>query len=245
MSRRGKPLRELLRKKYPDYHSDRIFALINSGMVSVNGEVVRDGASLVPVDADIILASASNVPGRGYDKLEAAISEWKVPVKGKVWLDAGASTGGFTACLLAHGAAAVHAVDVGYNQLDYRLRIDDRVHVHERANIMQPREYLPAPDAFCMDLSFRSALNPVLIVLGICRLSWGIVLLKPQFEWVDPPDWFNGIVPDDCLDEVVQQSLEEWRNNGVAINGIMPSPVKGRQGNQEFLVLVGDYSPDL
>ncbi|AFG38025.1 SAM-dependent methyltransferase [Spirochaeta africana] len=234
-----KPLRELLRLRYPDLDKDQIFALLASGRVRVDGELQRSGSVPIPVTADISIAEADTAAGgRGRFKLEAALAAWEISPAGMVWLDAGASTGGFTACLLDLGATAVHAVDVGYNQLDYRLRTDARVHVWERCNIMEPRRYDPRPDAFCMDLSFRSALRPVLTVLPLCRQHRGIVLLKPQFEWQDPPDWFDGVVPADCLDEIVAAAVRDWEEAGIQVDRIMPSPVTGRHGNQEFLVLV-------
>ncbi|MFW5800962.1 MAG: SAM-dependent methyltransferase [Spirochaeta sp.] len=234
-----KPLRELLRSRFPHLSKDQLFALLATGDVRVNGEVQRSGAERVPVSAQITVhGDPAASGGRGRYKLQAALDEWSLPVEGLVWLDAGASTGGFTACLLEHGAGLVHAVDVGYNQLDYRLRIDPRVQVWERCNIMQPRSYDPRPDAFCMDLSFRSSLKPIQTILPLCRLGWGVVLLKPQFEWVDPPDWFDGIVPEEYLSAVVSETIGAWEASGITVEGILPSPVRGRQGNQEYLVHV-------
>lgn len=232
-------LRDVLRRLHPEISKDRLFAMLHSGEISVNGQVERDGSARVSEDAEILVSGrVSSGGGRGRHKLQAALDTWQLPVSGLVWLDAGASTGGFTACLLDNGAAAVHAVDVGYNQLDYKLRIDDRVHVWERCNIMQPRNYAPQPHAFCMDLSFRSALQPILTVLPLCQYAWGVVLLKPQFEWKDPPDWFNGVVPEDHVDGILSRVLDEWRQHGVYVLGTLPSPIRGKSGNQEYLVLI-------
>ena len=241
MSRRvkRKPLRDALRCQYPEYEKDDLFALLAAGRVQVNGAVQRSGAELVSVEADIqIDVERTPSGGRGRYKLQGAIDHWRLPVDDMVWLDAGASTGGFTACLLDNGARAIHAVDVGYNQLDYVLRSDSRVHVWERCNIMQQRAYEPQPDAFCMDLSFRSALRPVMTVLPLCRMGWGIVLLKPQFEWKHPPDSFTGVVPQAMVAQIRDASFAEWERHNLTVLDAIPSPIRGRQGNQEFLVLV-------
>ncbi len=236
MSRRT--LRELLRQQFPDQSRDSLFALLHAGQVQVDGVVQRDGNTLFDENVRLVLLSEKKHVSRGYHKLEAAVQAWDCVSKDSVWIDAGASTGGFTECLLDYGAAAVHAVDVGYNQLDYRLRQDSRVLVHERCNIMQPREYLPEPDMFSMDLSFRSALGPVTTLMPYCRSHKGIVLLKPQFEWQNPPDWFTGIVPDEKVDEIVAGVFALWEENGLSILASIPSPIRGKQGNQEFLVMV-------
>lgn len=239
MSRGRLPLRERLRRDFPELSKDALFSLLLSGDVRVDGEVCRDGTQLVaPASRVTAAAAAPRRGGRGRHKLAAAIAAWGLPVEGRVWLDAGASSGGFTAFLLQHGAGAVHAVDVGYNQLDYALRIDSRVHVWERCNIMETREYLPQPDLFCMDLSFRSSMAPIQTVLPLCREQRGVVLLKPQFEWRDPPQWFDGVVPDTAVEQVLSDSLSEWQSAGIVVQATLPSPIRGRRGNQEYLVYV-------
>ncbi len=149
----------------------------------VNGERIRDPALRVAADALIEMPSRQRYVSRGGEKLHAALEEWSAPVRGKVFLDAGASTGGFTDCLLQFGARAVHAVDVGYNQLDYRLRRDSRVIVHERTNLMHLESLDPPADAAVADLSFRSLRGAARKLLSLSGEGWAIVLVKPQFEF--------------------------------------------------------------
>ena len=138
---------------------------------------------------------------RGGFKLEKALSEFGMDVTGLVMLDAGSSTGGFTDCLLQNGAKAVHSVDVGFNLLDFKIRNDSRVVVHEKQNIMTltKEALVPAPQAAVADLSFRSIKGAASHILDLVGDTWLIALIKPQFE---VPKWqenFFGVVDDPDL----------------------------------------------
>ncbi|HKK47529.1 MAG TPA: SAM-dependent methyltransferase, partial [Alkalispirochaeta sp.] len=132
---RSKPsqtsLLDLLTQQFAEYSRDELYRLVMCGEVRVNGGTITDPRQAVGAGATLAIVTRRFV-SRGGEKLEAALEAWPINVAARTWLDAGASTGGFTDCLLQRGASLVHAVDVGYNQLDYRLRNDPRVRVHER-----------------------------------------------------------------------------------------------------------------
>jgi 23S rRNA (cytidine1920-2'-O)/16S rRNA (cytidine1409-2'-O)-methyltransferase len=179
--------------------------------------------------------------GRGGEKLAGALERFDVDLTGALVLDAGASTGGFTDCALQAGARRVIAVDVGRGQLHQRLRTDPRVDVHERTNVrhLQPGELGPAADAIVADLSFISLRTVTPALLGLVRdggdLLW---LVKPQFEAGRQEASRNrGVIADP---EVWRRVLEEvsgtLRTHGAAIMGLMTSPLRGADGNVEFLL---------
>ncbi|MFW6313352.1 MAG: TlyA family RNA methyltransferase [Spirochaetota bacterium] len=227
---------------HPESDREELLALVLCGDVSVEGERLRDPRGMVARDARISLATvahgARRYVGRGGLKLEHAIREWRLPVSGKVFVDAGASTGGFTDCLLAHGVRHVHAVDVGYNQLDFRLRRDERVETHERTNIMHVSLLEPPADAAVADLSFRSIRGAARHLLELAREQWAVVLVKPQFEWTSPPESFDGTVPDTALGLILRSTLEGLAEEGAFPAALLESPIRGRRGNREFLVLI-------
>ncbi|NBC30789.1 MAG: TlyA family rRNA (cytidine-2'-O)-methyltransferase [Spirochaetes bacterium] len=231
------PLLDLLASRYPDYSREQILAYILAGEVSVNGERVREARRKVSLDADISF-SADRYVSRGGLKLEHALTAWAVPVRDRVFIDAGASTGGFTDCLLQHGARCVHAVDVGHNQIAYSLRQDERVLVHERTNVMHlvPADIDPPAHASVGDLSFRSAVGAAKHLLDISSEQWMIALVKPQFEIASPDPGFDGVVRDPTL---LRQTVEEVAGRlirqGVEVRGAVTSPIRGRRGNTEYL----------
>lgn len=212
--------------------------MVLCGEVYVSGERVKDPKALVSAGAAVSLSPRRYV-SRGGEKLAAALRSWQLPVAGKVFLDAGASAGGFTDCLLQHGAAVVHAVDVGYNQLDFRLRRDPRVVVHERTNILSVQHLEPPADAAVADLSFRSLTGVAAHVLSLTNEGWCVALLKPQFEWREPEEDFAGVVRDpERISSIVRETLERLRAEGAYAERLMPSPIRGRRGNREVLVLL-------
>ncbi len=226
-----------MKSKFPEIEQKELYAKILCGEVSVNGEHHRDPQFLVSENAELKFDERKYV-SRGGLKLEAALKEWRLPVKGRVFLDAGASTGGFTDCLLQYGAHRVHAVDVGYNQLDYSLRQDRRVIVSERTNIMDIEFLDPSPGAAVADLSFRSLRGAAVHILHLTTEKWMVGLLKPQFE-AQPRqiEGFNGVVPTEdeayrILDDINTRLAEE----GVLVRSVLPSPITGRKGNREFLL---------
>ncbi|NCB01331.1 MAG: TlyA family RNA methyltransferase, partial [Spirochaetia bacterium] len=173
---------------------------------------------------------------RGGLKLEHALHTWNIDVKDLDFVDAGSSTGGFSDCLLQHGAHKVHAVDVGYNQLDYRLRVDPRIIVHEKTNIMHLARTDIEVDAAVADLSFRSITKAASHILSLTRQSWMISLIKPQFEIEGAREDFTGVIDDPfLLINTLINVYNSLTDEQVGIKAIIESPIQGRKGNREFL----------
>ena len=194
-------------------------------------------------DALIEVPPAARWVSRGGEKLAAALAAWDFDVRGRVFLDAGSSTGGFTDCLLQHGAALVHCVDVGRGQLAWKLRTDARVRVHEGVNVMDlaTRDLAPVPDRAVADLSFRSLRGAAPAILRLVKDGLGIFLAKPQFEWRDHPDDFHGVVDDPvAIAGILHALVADLWDAGAFTRRIIPSPIEGRKGNREFLLLVSD-----
>ncbi len=218
----------------------RAQALIASGLVRVAGRPAERAATLVPPDEEVtLLGSGCPYVSRGGLKLAAALDGFAVDVTGLVCADIGASTGGFTDCLLQRGAARVYAIDVGYGQLAWKLRQDERVVVMERTNAryLTPDD-LPTPiDLAVIDASFISLrlLLPPLppLFAGPARI---IALIKPQFEAGREQVGKGGIVRDPAVQRTVIDQLAAFAADlGLHDNGVLPSPIQGAKGNQEFL----------
>lgn len=216
-------------------------ALIMAGEVLVEEQRVDKAGALVAPEAAIRLRRKQPAyVSRGGEKLAAALDAFAVPVAQRVVLDVGASTGGFTDCLLQRGAARIYAVDVGYNQLAWQLRQDERVVNLERQHIvnLDPALLTPAPDLAVVDVSFIS-LGRVLEPLTACLMSpaAGILLIKPQFEVGRQRLGKGGVVRDPQLrQEAVDQVQAQARSLGWQPQGVIPSPILGPKGNQEFLL---------
>jgi 23S rRNA (cytidine1920-2'-O)/16S rRNA (cytidine1409-2'-O)-methyltransferase len=242
MSPRRVPLIQLLTSRYPERAERELFAAILRGHVTVGEQVVTKPGALVAADAPVRVRPAPAYVSRGGEKLAAALDAWGVDCAGSPWIDAGCSTGGFTDCLLQHGAPLVYAVDVGEGQLDWRLRTDRRVTTMERTNIMSvARSDLdPPPGRAVADLSFRSLQGAARHILGLTSEGWGIFLVKPQFELRrGPPEGFRGVVRDPGLArEVVGDLLARLAAEAVSVRRGIPSPISGRRGNREFLLLL-------
>ena len=239
---RRRPLLELLVARFPEYSRDELYGMILCREVLVNGGRISNPREMVTEDVPLTLEPARYV-SRGGEKLEYALDRWGIAVEGLLMLDAGASTGGFTDCLLQHGARGVYAVDVGYNQLSYRLRSDERVRVMERTNIMHVDALVPVPDAAVADLSFRSIRGAAGKVLSLTRRHWMIALIKPQFELdeLKAPEDFSGVIHDSSLVEnILAETLRDLAGEAVTAVGILASPITGRKGNREFLALLVD-----
>lgn len=218
-------------------------ALIMAGRVRVNGRPVTKAGTLISADAALeVLAPASPYVSRGGDKLAPALDHFGVDPAGKVCLDAGASTGGFTHVLLRRGAVKVYAVDVGYGQLDQSLRQDPRVAVLERTNIRElPREALPEPvDLAALDLSFISLTLVLPKILEFIRPGGEILtLVKPQFEVGKKRVGKGGVVRDPALQqEAVDKVARAARHLGLQVSPGFPCPLKGPKGNQEYFLYV-------
>jgi len=216
-------------------------AIIFAGQVLINGQKQDKAGALVPVDAEIrILGETLRYVGRGGLKLEAALKEFHVPVHGKIALDVGASTGGFTDCLLQHGVQKVYAVDVGYGQIAWKLRQDPRVMVIERVNIrdMAPSLIAEPVDVAVIDVSFISLEKVIPSVLNFLKPEAMIVaLIKPQFEVGREQVGKGGIVRDETARTMAVKKVEDFvRGVGLEVKGIISSPITGQDGNVEYLI---------
>jgi len=215
-------------------------------------KIVKPGAS-VAQDAPVrLLGEDQPYVSRGGLKLAAALEHWKIDVKGRACLDVGASTGGFTDCLLQHGAAQVTAVDTGFGQIDMKLRNDPRVRLMERTNarLLKPGSLTgPVRDQektlMVMDVSFISAtllLGPVFAAAP--ALVETVILVKPQFEAGREHVGKGGIVRDPAAHELAINKVAECvRSLGWTVVETIPSPITGAEGNQEFLLYAKRNKP--
>ncbi len=232
------PILQKLKEEYPTYTKDELTAFVICKNVYVNNELISDTKVKIDNESKIELSFGKYV-SRGGFKLEKALEVFEFDVKDKVILDAGSSTGGFSDCLLQHGALAVHSVDVGYNQLAWKLRNDERVIVHEKQNIMHLSQLDPQPTLAVCDLSFRSIKNAASHILSLCGDTKMICLIKPQFEVPKFERDFSGVVEDkDLLKNILEHVFEILSEDNVYIEDIILSPIKGRKGNIEFLSLL-------
>jgi 23S rRNA (cytidine1920-2'-O)/16S rRNA (cytidine1409-2'-O)-methyltransferase len=223
-------------------------ALILAGRVQVAGLVSPKAGALVPGEVHITLKELAPFVSRGGEKLAGALDHFQVDPAGKVALDAGASTGGFTHCLLTRGAVKVYAVDVGYGQLDAGLRGDPRVVVLERLNIRHLRqEAIPEPiDLITLDLSFISLTLVLPKILEFLRPGGEILaMVKPQFEVGKGQVGKGGVVREPHLqEEAVQRVATAAAGLGLSVSPAFPAPLKGPKGNQEyFLYLIRQDDP--
>jgi 23S rRNA (cytidine1920-2'-O)/16S rRNA (cytidine1409-2'-O)-methyltransferase len=225
---------------------ERARAMILAGRVLVREQKVEKPGTTVPVDAPIrLLGEDQPYVSRGGFKLEAALAHWKIAVEGRSCLDVGASTGGFSDCLLQHGAAHVTAVDTGFGQIAMKLRNDPRVLLMERTNarLLEPG-VLAAKDGsaeltlLVMDVSFISAtllLGPVFAAAR--ELVEAVVLVKPQFEAGREHVGKGGIVRDPEAHQLAVDKVADYvRSLGWEVVETIPSPITGMEGNREFLL---------
>ncbi len=216
-------------------------AVILAGAVLVDGARVDKAGTLVNRNAEIALTTSScPYVGRGGMKLAGALAELGVDVRGLVMLDVGASTGGFTDCLLQAGARSVYALDVGYGQLDWRLRTDERVVVMERTNIRhtQPTDFPQQIDGVVIDVSFISLALVLPVVHRIVREGgFVIALIKPQFEVGKGEVGKGGVVKDAEKHRAVVARVSATAGDiGFSVAGSVPSPLLGPKGNREFFI---------
>lgn len=214
---------------------------IMAGQVRVNGQRADKPGQFVDPEVRIdVNRPAHAFVSRGGLKLERALTVFPVHVEGRVVIDVGASTGGFTDCALRHGATLVYAVDVGYGQLDWRLRNDPRVRVMERTNFryVDPGQFGPPPDLAVMDVSFISIrlLWPKLLEV-LARPADVVSLVKPQFEAGRESVGKGGIVRDPAVHlRVLREIAEFTRVAGAILGGVDFSPITGGDGNIEYLM---------
>ena len=227
---------------------ERAQAMVLSGRVLVNEQKVeKAGASVDPGAAIRLLGDDLKYVGRGGLKLEAALRDWKIDLTGRTCMDVGASTGGFTDCMLQHGAVEVVAIDTGYGQIHARLRSDPRVKLLEKTNA----RYLTQPDLakagvapisfIAIDVSFISVTLVLPAVLNSTAMAASrrevVILIKPQFEVGRERVGKGGIVKDEAAQqdavEKVRQKVEELGGKNIEL---MESPILGMEGNREFLL---------
>lgn len=215
---------------------------IDAGLVLVNGSIADKAARLVdPGDAVVLQGPPPRYVSRGGNKLEAALDAFGIDVSGLRVLDAGASTGGFTDCLLQRGAAQVVAVDVGHGQLHPKIRDDERVAVHERFHVRDlSADSIGGPvDLVAADLSFISIVRALPWLLSVVKPDAALVMLvKPQFEAGRAEvDRGSGVIRDPAIHERVRAEVTTaLAAQGCAVLGWIDSPITGAQGNREFLV---------
>ena len=211
---------------------------IASGRVLVSGAIADKPARLVAAGEPVVIAGPPpRFVGRGGEKLDAALDRFAIAVVGRTALDAGASTGGFTDCLLQRGAARVTAVDVGHGQLDARLRVDPRVTVRERTNIRHLTE-VGRHHLVVADLSFVSLRTVAADLVGLVDPTGDlVVLIKPQFEvGRAEASRGKGVIRDPALHRAAIEGVRvAFEAAGATMMGIMASPLHGAEGNVEFL----------
>ena len=235
------PIKELIKLKYPGLTDKEILAHILCKEVLINGERISYHLALVPADAMVELVKRKKYVSRGGIKLAYILNIWEILVKDKVFIDVGASTGGFTHCLLQHGAKFIYAVDVGYCQLDYTIRSHPLVKSMERTNIMQLEKtaFPVSPHAAVCDMSFRSVRGAAHHILSLTEEGWFVALVKPQFEWQQPASTFDGIIREEKdLRAVLGELIEELWLEQSFVTRVAVSPIKGKKGNKEFFFLI-------
>jgi 23S rRNA (cytidine1920-2'-O)/16S rRNA (cytidine1409-2'-O)-methyltransferase len=219
----------------------RARSLIMSGVVFVDGTRVDKAGTLIEENSNVELKDPHlKYVSRGGIKLESALRKFNINIRDKVALDVGASTGGFTDCLLKHEAKKVYAVDVGYGQLDWKLRQDSRVMVMERVNAryLKPDDIGELVDVSTVDVSFISLTKIIPPVSQILKPDGILIaLIKPQFEVGKGEVGRGGIVRDESKHvEVINKITHFLEELNFKILGVIPSPILGADGNKEFLV---------
>ena len=220
-------------------------AYIMAGSVYVNGRRDIKAGTKVDAESDISLEE-DPIPyvSRGGLKLEAALDRWGIDLEGAVCVDIGASTGGFTDLMLKRGAAKVYAIDVGYGQLDYKLRIDKRVVNMEKTNVrlLDPEGFPEKADFIAIDVSFISLKLVLPVAAGLLKDEEGaliVCLVKPQFEAERAQVGKGGIVRDQGVrDETLQKVRGYAVESGLVAGEEIESPIRGTKGNVEFLMAV-------
>lgn len=227
---------------------ERAQALILAGKVLVNGQKVEKAGAGVEGSADLrLLGEDLKYVSRGGLKLEKALAHWQIEVAGKVCLDVGTSTGGFTDCLLQAGAARVIAVDTGHGQIDFRLRQDPRVRLLEKTNAryLTPQQVGETVDLVVMDVSFISATLVLPAVISAAfpqpraedRKRQAIILVKPQFEAGRGQVGKGGIVRDPAVHTAaIERVRQAVLTLGCTETDAIESPILGGEGNREFLL---------
>jgi 23S rRNA (cytidine1920-2'-O)/16S rRNA (cytidine1409-2'-O)-methyltransferase len=215
-------------------------AMIMAGEVVVDGAVVTKVGTLVKEAAAITIVAPPPFVSRGGIKLAYALDQFQLDVSGKIGVDIGASTGGFTDCLLKRGARRVYAIDVGRGQLDYRLRQDPRVVVIEGVNARYPVALPEKVDLATIDVSFISVEKVIPPVAQLLKDNgYLVVLIKPQFEAGRREVGKGGIIKDPLIHARVLGRFVAWlTEKQLRLRGLLPSPLPGASGNREFFALL-------
>jgi 23S rRNA (cytidine1920-2'-O)/16S rRNA (cytidine1409-2'-O)-methyltransferase len=220
--------------------AEKARAIVMAGDVSIGGQRVDKAGHAVPAGARVEVKTKLRYVSRGGLKLEGGLQDFGIDVAGLVCADIGTSTGGFTDCLLQHGAARVHAIDTGTGQIDWRLRSDSRVVLHEGFNARQLelKDLGEAVDLAACDVSFISATMIIPAIVRVLKPETGrlIVLVKPQFEVAREQVGTGGIVRDPALHEAACAQVRACVEEFSFVTEIMESPITGAEGNKEFLL---------
>jgi 23S rRNA (cytidine1920-2'-O)/16S rRNA (cytidine1409-2'-O)-methyltransferase len=220
----------------------RAQALILAGKVFAGERRLNKAGDLVPDSAELTVRGQDHPwVSRGGLKLNHALGYFGLSPAGRVCLDIGASTGGFTDVLLHHGAARVHAVDVGHGQVAWKLRSHEQVHVHEKTNArhLTLADIKELADAIVCDASFIGLRTLLPAPLALCAPgAWAVALIKPQFEAGPGQVGSKGVVRDPALHEAVCAQVAAWwsAQPGWSVMGVEPSPITGPEGNREFFI---------
>ena len=222
----------------PAVSRTQVVSLIEQGQVTVNGQLVTKPGLLVNIDAQILCNyQVPKYVSRAGLKLEQALVSFKIDAHAKICLDAGLSTGGFTDCLLQHGSAKVYGIDVGTNQVHDKIKNDSRVQVMEQTNLRHLESLPELVDLVTLDLSFISVLKVISNLVKLLKAGGELVILiKPQFEVGKEFVGTGGIVKDTQVREkAVQDVIAGITEAGFTFKGLIDSPIKGGDGNCEYL----------
>ncbi|MDD5772211.1 MAG: TlyA family RNA methyltransferase [bacterium] len=232
----------LLKKGYCSSIKDAL-GLILAGEVFKDGQRLDKPGILVDDGSIININIKKKYVSRGGEKLEKALDEFKPDIKDKIAIDVGASSGGFSDCLLKNGIKKIYCIDVGYGQLDWNLRNDPRVVLKEKTNIryLKKEDFEDAIDLAVIDVSFISLKKVIPVVLDILKPDGEIIaLIKPQFE-VEAKNVKRGgvVIDENCRKEAVDGILDFAEKNNLKNKGVVTSPIKGPAGNVEYLCYLG------
>ena len=233
-----KRLDVLVHEQYPHYSRRQIQSWIMQGKVLVdNHPITKPGTQLKPDTSIVLNVQKPKYVSRAGFKLEKALDQFGIDPTGKIILDAGLSTGGFTDCLLQQGAAKVYGIDVGHGQVHEKIREDPRVVVMERTNLRTLTELPEQVDIVTLDLSFISLLKVMNAIAKIMKKGGTLItLIKPQFEAEKHQVGKGGIIKDPVIhQEVIQKVTEGIQQHGFELQEVIESPIFGATGNKEFL----------
>jgi 23S rRNA (cytidine1920-2'-O)/16S rRNA (cytidine1409-2'-O)-methyltransferase len=217
--------------------------LIMAGDIIVNGKVIIKAGTQVLDDSVVEVVKKLPFVSRGGIKLEQALSEFNIDVSSLIALDVGASTGGFTDCLLQKGVSRVYAVDVGYGQLDYKLRQDPRVVVLDKTNAHYQFQLQEKVDLATIDVSFISVTKVIPnLIEHLKPKGYMVLLLKPQFEAERLEVGKGGVIKDPAVHATVIGRFIIWAiASRLRLMGLIESPITGAEGNREFLLLLAPH----